>query len=194
MEQTRWGQAREEAFQRRRADPRTDTRKFLIAVGLVGGLFVMPIILSCWLSPAPAPVTTPEIASTVQGDTPPKVATARSVTSSPHRRHRRRHHQSVQTAPVDPLASEPTLHLVKLGKCWNDEIGISHVSGLAINNTGRDLSYAQVTIRLLDSSGSQVGSALANTNNLPAGATWRFVAMGAGEGATTCAGPDFEGF
>lgn len=40
------------------------------------------------------------------------------------------------------------------------------------------MSYIQVEYNLYDADGAQVGTALANTNNLKAGGTWKFEAVG----------------
>lgn len=52
------------------------------------------------------------------------------------------------------------------------------LTGTLTNNTDQDVSYIQVEYVLYDASGAQVGTALANTNNLKAGGTWKFEAMG----------------
>lgn len=57
------------------------------------------------------------------------------------------------------------------------EYGNRVITGVVENNSGREVSYVQVEINLYDSEGVQVGSTLANVNNLAAGAKWRFEAM-----------------
>lgn len=52
------------------------------------------------------------------------------------------------------------------------------ISGTFTNNSDAEVSYVQVSYRLLDAEGAQIGTAYANTNNLPAGGTWKFEAMG----------------
>ena len=52
------------------------------------------------------------------------------------------------------------------------------ISGTFTNNSDAEVSYVQVSFRLLDAEGAQIGTAYANTNNLPAGGTWKFEAMG----------------
>ena len=52
------------------------------------------------------------------------------------------------------------------------------ITGTLVNNTDSDKSYIQVQYTLYDASGAQVGTALANTNNLKAGGTWKFKAVG----------------
>jgi hypothetical protein len=44
------------------------------------------------------------------------------------------------------------------------------------NNVGKTYGYVQVTINLYDKSGAQVGSTLANVNNLEPGGVWKFKA------------------
>ena len=58
------------------------------------------------------------------------------------------------------------------------------ITGIVVNRRSRKLSYAQITFNLYDSSGAQVGSALANINGLEPGGRWRFQA--------SCFGVDFN--
>lgn len=58
-----------------------------------------------------------------------------------------------------------------------DEFGVT-ISGVFTNQTEEDLSYVQVTYTLFDSEGVQIGSAYANANNLAAGGSWKFEAVG----------------
>jgi len=50
------------------------------------------------------------------------------------------------------------------------------VTGKVANTTKKKLGYVQVEINLYDKNGSQVGSTLANVNNLEPGVTWNFEA------------------
>ena len=52
-----------------------------------------------------------------------------------------------------------------------------YVVGTVKNNTNKNYSYAQVSINLYDKSGTQVGSTLANINNLEPNGTWKFKAV-----------------
>lgn len=67
-----------------------------------------------------------------------------------------------------------------------DEYGFSYtVEGSIKNNTNKQYSYVQVTFNLYDADGAQIGSALANINNLEANGLWKFKAIGSfGEGET----------
>lgn len=60
-----------------------------------------------------------------------------------------------------------------------------YVTGTITNNTNKEYSYVQVTFNLYDSSGAQIGTALANINNLEAGGTWKFSAIGGTEKAAS---------
>lgn len=51
------------------------------------------------------------------------------------------------------------------------------ITGTLTNNSDQDKSYIQVEYRLYDASGAQIGTALANTNNLKAGGSWKFEAL-----------------
>lgn len=52
-----------------------------------------------------------------------------------------------------------------------------YIEGTLKNNTNKEASYVQVSYNLFDKNGNQIGTALANTNNLAPGGTWKFKAM-----------------
>lgn len=74
---------------------------------------------------------------------------------------------AVQQANAELSATD--VHFVKDGY-------LSKVVGTIKNTTGRKLPYVQVEINLYDKKGTQVGSTLANVNNLEAGNNWNFEA------------------
>ncbi len=51
------------------------------------------------------------------------------------------------------------------------------ITGIVVNRPNRTLRYAEIRFNLLDDSGAQVGSALANINDLEAGGRWSFRAV-----------------
>lgn len=53
-----------------------------------------------------------------------------------------------------------------------------YINGTIKNNTDKQYSYVQVTFNLYDSDGAQIGTALANINNLEPDGTWKFKAVG----------------
>ncbi|MEG0366320.1 MAG: FxLYD domain-containing protein [Coprobacillus sp.] len=53
-----------------------------------------------------------------------------------------------------------------------------YIEGTIKNNTDEDKSYVQVTFNLFDKEGNQLGTAMTNINDLKAGGTWKFKAMG----------------
>ena len=60
---------------------------------------------------------------------------------------------------------------------YNEYWGYSAtITGVAKNVTSEDFSYASVEFSVYDSAGNNLGTALANINNLQAGDTWRFEA------------------
>lgn len=61
-------------------------------------------------------------------------------------------------------------------KLKKGDFDIVVVTGKLINTTGKKLGYVQVELNLFDSTGTQIGSTLANVNNLEAGLTWSFEA------------------
>ena len=61
----------------------------------------------------------------------------------------------------------------------SDQYGMSYtIEGTIKNNTDKQYSYVQVTFNLYDSDGAQIGTALANINNLEANGIWKFKAIG----------------
>lgn len=79
------------------------------------------------------------------------------------------------THPSSPAGSTGSLAL-KSSKWETGEFGNKYVTGEVVNESAKTYSYAQVEINLYDASGAQVGSTLANVNNLAPGATWKFKA------------------
>ncbi|PNV64906.1 hypothetical protein C2L80_09375 [Rubneribacter badeniensis] len=55
--------------------------------------------------------------------------------------------------------------------------GMYAVTGTLTNTSGKDFGYLQVNYVLKDASGTQVGTAWANTNNLSDGVSWKFEAL-----------------
>lgn len=53
-----------------------------------------------------------------------------------------------------------------------------YITGSIKNNTDKQYSYVQVTFNLYDADGAQIGTALANINNLEPNGTWKFKALG----------------
>ena len=59
----------------------------------------------------------------------------------------------------------------------NGQYGNLSVDGAVVNEAGTDLTYVQITFALYDSEGAQVGSAVANINNLAEGIVWKYSAV-----------------
>ncbi|MDE6505374.1 MAG: FxLYD domain-containing protein [Clostridia bacterium] len=60
---------------------------------------------------------------------------------------------------------------------YNEYLGYSAtITGVAKNISGQNISYASVEFSVYDASGNNLGTALANINNLGEGDTWRFEA------------------
>lgn len=53
-----------------------------------------------------------------------------------------------------------------------------YISGKLKNNSGKNISYCQITFNLYAEDNSQIGTALANINNLEKDGVWSFKAMG----------------
>ena len=50
------------------------------------------------------------------------------------------------------------------------------IAGTLTNNSGKERKYVQVEYTLYDADGNQLGTAMANVNNLKDGGTWKFEA------------------
>lgn len=57
------------------------------------------------------------------------------------------------------------------------EYGNLSLTGTATNTTDTELSYVQISVAFLDETDAQVGTSMANTNNLAPGQRWRWEAM-----------------
>ena len=57
-----------------------------------------------------------------------------------------------------------------------DEYGVGKIVGTLTNNTNKQHAYVQVEFNLYDGTGAQVGSTLANINNLEPAGRWNFEA------------------
>ncbi|MGE5590998.1 MAG: FxLYD domain-containing protein [Bacillota bacterium] len=77
-----------------------------------------------------------------------------------------------ETKPVE--SGKPNLEVVETNTVSEDFM--RYVTGTVKNNSNKKYSYAQVEINLYDKDGNQVGSTLANINNLEPGGTWKFKA------------------
>jgi hypothetical protein len=63
------------------------------------------------------------------------------------------------------------------------EYGTPEMVGLIINTSGKSYSYAQVEINLYDKQHTQLGSTIANTNNIEPHGKWKFTAPVTEKGA-----------
>ncbi len=59
------------------------------------------------------------------------------------------------------------------------------ITGEAVNESGGDYEYVQLTFALYNESDDKVGDALANTNGLAAGQSWQFEAISTDSNAST---------
>lgn len=59
-----------------------------------------------------------------------------------------------------------------------DKAGTHYIEGTVKNNSDKEYSYLQIEFVCYDKSGNNIGTALANTNNLLGNETWKFKAMG----------------
>lgn len=69
-----------------------------------------------------------------------------------------------------------------------------YVTGTIKNNTNKQYAYVQVTFNLYDDDGAQIGTAMANINNLEANGTWKFKALGITENVASYKLMDITGW
>lgn len=99
--------------------------------------------------------------------------------------------QSSQAAePVQPKAKLEVLD----AKWVRGDFNVMSIKGTVRNNTKKQYGYVQVEINLYDGSGAQVGSTLANVNNLEPLGIWHFEAVVAEESARRFKVKDVTGF
>ena len=67
--------------------------------------------------------------------------------------------------------------LVLLEYKWQQDGGLRYIVGSVRNQSAKRYRYVQVQFTLYDKDGAQVGSALANVNNLEANGLWKFKAI-----------------
>jgi len=82
--------------------------------------------------------------------------------------------QAAKAEQPTPSPQKPALELIE-AKVDSDSY-MRYIIGTVKNNSARQYGYVQVEINLYDDAGTQVGSTLANTNNLESSGTWRFKA------------------
>jgi hypothetical protein len=58
------------------------------------------------------------------------------------------------------------------------------ITGTVVNRRSRTLGYAEITFNVYDDSGAQVGSPLANINNLEPDGRWNFKAVSFSQGTS----------
>ncbi len=75
-------------------------------------------------------------------------------------------------------STDPAVCLELLSKEGSVDEYSTTITGSIKNNCGRKFRYVQITFKLFDASGSVVGTALANQNDLDLDETWKFKAHG----------------
>lgn len=75
------------------------------------------------------------------------------------------------------VAQEKKSDLEVLEHSTSSEQYSNYVVGTVRNNSNKKYGYVQISINLYDDSGAQVGSTMANLNNLEPGGTWKFKAL-----------------
>ena len=85
----------------------------------------------------------------------------------------RRSQESTTQAGVEQRSeAKPNLEVIEHHLSWD-----GHIGGTVRNNSSKTYRYVQVSINLYDPSGAQVGSTMANVNNLEPHNDWKFRAL-----------------
>ncbi len=82
----------------------------------------------------------------------------------------------VAAAPTPAVAADDdaSRFTVSSFTLHRNEYGGVSVGGVLQNNTGKEYSYVQIELNVYDKDGTQLGSDLANVNNLEPHARWKF--------------------
>lgn len=84
----------------------------------------------------------------------------------------------VGTSSISSIEGNASRDLRVESAFWKTgEFGIRYVAGTVVNTGKKTYGYVQVEINLYDEQGNQVGSTLANVNNLEPGGRWKFEAI-----------------
>ena len=126
------------------------------------GLAVASLVI-CVLSIAVVMATQAAFSNALDEATNPTVATDSATTDASS--------QSSDTASADDAQYVISGEELDTSNSYDAQI-----VGTLTNNSGKDLSYVQVEYTVHDADGNQIGTALANTNSLKAGGTWKFAA------------------
>ena len=118
----------------------------------------------------------------------PAVAAAPAVDPpaiTPAERDRKKAAIEAQVAADRAAAAEaPKSNLELLSRSGSYDEYSTTITGRIRNNTAHSYGYVQVTFNLYNTAGEQVGTALANVNNLEPGTVWKFKAFGFARGTT----------
>lgn len=97
----------------------------------------------------------------------------------------RQHEARLAAIAADQPTGDPDCLKLKSWKNTtgeSDGVGGVHIHGTVLNTCDQGFSYVQIVFTILDSSGSNVGTAMANNTDLAAGDTWTFNAIGMYDG------------
>lgn len=84
---------------------------------------------------------------------------------------------NIQTDVKTPVQKKEKFTLESHAGAY-DEAGFAfYIEGIIKNNTNREYSYVQVTFNTYDKDGAQLGTAVANINNLEPNGIWKYKAI-----------------
>lgn len=77
----------------------------------------------------------------------------------------------------DAVAQDEGRYVISDETFVDNGYGSYAITGTFRNTSGEELSYVQLSYRMLDAEGAQIGTAYANTSNLVADGVWKFEAV-----------------
>ena len=77
---------------------------------------------------------------------------------------------------VNNAAAKTKLEEVDAPQIIVGEYGVKTISGSLKNISGKTISYVQISFSLFNADGAQIGTAVANINNLASDAVWKYSA------------------
>ena len=78
------------------------------------------------------------------------------------------------TPPITTEAAPPPALIVTDGLATRDRFETQWLTGTVVNNTPKAYSYVEISYNLYDSSGAQIGTAMAHTTGLQPHGQWLF--------------------
>jgi hypothetical protein len=142
---------------------------------LLAGKYVVPRTIPAQPSPPIAPIE-PRL---ILPPEPERIPSLHEVREAEAKRRAEQEAAEVKRRTEEEYEADGLVLLRKSLGATTDGFG-GNVTGTVINRRSNTLRYAEIRFNLYDESGAQIGSALANINDLEPGARWNFKASSLG--------------